>query len=88
MTSTPSLQDRGAAPAPPERCQTEAVPRRPPRNGATGTLLRALRCSLCEHMLFGLGKALGFAFLNPASLPLPFVGGRSCLKGPERSASR
>jgi hypothetical protein len=28
-------------------------------------------------MLFGLGEALGFVFLNLSSLPLPFIGGRS-----------
>ncbi len=44
---------------------------------ATGTLLRAMGCELSEPMLFGLGEALGFVFLNLASLPLPFVGGRS-----------
>jgi len=44
---------------------------------ATGTLLRAIGCELSEPMLFGLGEALGFVFLNLASLPLPFLGGRS-----------
>jgi Butirosin biosynthesis protein H, N-terminal len=41
---------------------------------ATGTLLRATGCELSEPMLFGLGEALGFVFLNLASLPLPFLG--------------
>lgn len=44
---------------------------------ATGTLLRAIGCEFSEPMLFGLGEALGFVFLNLATLPLPFVGGRS-----------
>ncbi|MBP6631192.1 MAG: DUF4872 domain-containing protein [Kofleriaceae bacterium] len=44
---------------------------------ATGTLLRAIGCELSEPMLFGLGEALGFVYLNLASLPLPFLGGRS-----------
>lgn len=44
---------------------------------ATGTLLRAIGCELSEPMLFGLGEALGFVFLNLTSLPLPFLGGRS-----------
>lgn len=44
---------------------------------ATGTLLRATGCELSEPMLFGLGEALGFVFLNLASLPMPFLGGRS-----------
>ena len=44
---------------------------------ATGTLLRAIGYELSEPMLFGLGEALGFVFLNLSSLPLPFIGGRS-----------
>ncbi|MFN0247291.1 MAG: BtrH N-terminal domain-containing protein, partial [Kofleriaceae bacterium] len=44
---------------------------------ATGTLLGAIGCEISEPMLFGLGEALGFVFLNLASLPLPFLGGRS-----------
>lgn len=44
---------------------------------ATGTLLAAVGYDLSEPMLFGLGEALGFVFLNLASLPLPFIGGRS-----------
>jgi DNA-binding PadR family transcriptional regulator len=44
---------------------------------ATGTLLGAAGYELSEPMLFGLGEALGFVFLNLASLPLPFIGGRS-----------
>lgn len=44
---------------------------------ATGTLLGAVGYALSEAMLFGLGEALGFVFLNLSSLPLPFVGGRT-----------
>lgn len=44
---------------------------------ATGTLLGAIGIDLSEPMLFGLGEAMGFIFLNLASLPLPFLGGRS-----------
>lgn len=44
---------------------------------ATGTLLGAVGIDLSEPMLFGLGEALGFVFLNLSSLPLPFVGGRT-----------
>jgi hypothetical protein len=44
---------------------------------ATGTLLKAAGCDISEPMLFGLGEALGFVFLNLSSLPLPFLGGRS-----------
>ena len=44
---------------------------------ATGTLLGAIGCELSEPMLFGLGEALGFVFLNLANFPLPFLGGRS-----------
>ena len=44
---------------------------------ATGTLLKAAGIEISEPMLFGLGEALGFVFLNLATLPLPFVGGRS-----------
>jgi hypothetical protein len=43
---------------------------------ATGTLLLAQGCELSEPMLFGLGEGLSFVFLNLASLPLPFLGGR------------
>ena len=43
---------------------------------ATGSLLRAADVHLSEPMLFGLGEGLGFIFINLASLPLPFVGGR------------
>jgi hypothetical protein len=43
----------------------------------TGTLLKAAGCDISEPMLFGLGEALGFVFLNLSSLPLPFLGGRS-----------
>ena len=44
---------------------------------ATGTLLKNLGHELSEPMLFGVGEGLGFVFLNLASLPLPFLGGRS-----------
>lgn len=44
---------------------------------ATGTLLAAAGYELSEPMLFGLGEALDFIFLRLASLPLPFLGGRS-----------
>lgn len=44
---------------------------------ATGTLLLAQGYELSEPMLFGLGEGLSFVFLNLASLPLPFLGGRS-----------
>lgn len=44
---------------------------------ATGALLATVGRELSEPMLFGLGEALGFVFLNLASLPLPFLGGRS-----------
>ena len=44
---------------------------------ATGTLLRFLGYELSEPLIFGLGEALGFVFLNLAGLPLPFLGGRS-----------
>ena len=43
---------------------------------ATGSVLRAAGVELSEPMLFGLGEGLGFVFLNLATLPLPFVGGR------------
>jgi hypothetical protein len=43
---------------------------------ATGSLLGAVGVELSEPMLFGLGEGLGFIFINLASLPLPFVGGR------------
>ncbi len=43
---------------------------------ATGTLLTAAGVEVSEAMLFGLGEGLRFVFLNLASLPLPFVGGR------------
>lgn len=43
---------------------------------ATGSLLKAAGIELSEAMLFGLGEGLSFVFLNLASLPLPFVGGR------------
>lgn len=44
---------------------------------ATGSLLGAAGLHLSEPMLFGLGEGLGFIFINLASLPLPFVGGRT-----------
>lgn len=44
---------------------------------ATGTLLGAVGIHLSEPMIFGLGEGLGFLFLNLASLPLPFTGGRT-----------
>lgn len=44
---------------------------------ATGTFLKAAGCDISEPMLFGLGEALSFVFLNLSSLPLPFLGGRS-----------
>jgi len=44
---------------------------------ATGSLLQAAGIRLSEPMMFGLGEGLGFIFINLASLPLPFVGGRS-----------
>jgi hypothetical protein len=43
---------------------------------ATGTLLRAAGVELSEPMLFGVGEGLGFVYLNLATLPLPFLGGR------------
>jgi hypothetical protein len=43
----------------------------------TGTLLNSCGVRLSEPMLFGLGEGLGFVMLNLASLPLPFIGGRS-----------
>ncbi len=43
----------------------------------TGTLLGALGCDLSEPMIFGLGEALGFVFLNLSTMPLGFIGGRS-----------
>ena len=43
---------------------------------ATGSLLNAIGVDLSEPMLFGLGEGLSFVFLNLASLPLPFIGGR------------
>lgn len=44
---------------------------------ATGCLLQAAGIRLSEPMMFGLGEGLGFIFINLASLPLPFVGGRT-----------
>ena len=44
---------------------------------ATGTLLKSCGIELSEPMLFGIGEGLGFVMLNLASLPLPFLGGRS-----------
>lgn len=44
---------------------------------ATGSLLASAGIQLSEPMLFGLGEGLGFIFINLASLPLPFVGGRT-----------
>lgn len=44
---------------------------------ASGTLLGTIGIDLSEPMIFGLGEALGFVFLNLSSLPLPFIGGRS-----------
>ncbi len=44
---------------------------------ATGTLLGAVGCDLPEALLFGLGEAFGFVYLNLSSLPLGFLGGRS-----------
>ncbi|MYN46040.1 DUF4872 domain-containing protein [Pseudoduganella sp. FT93W] len=43
---------------------------------ATGSLLKAIGIDLSEPMLFGLGEGLSFVFLNLATLPLPFIGGR------------
>jgi Domain of unknown function (DUF4872)/Butirosin biosynthesis protein H, N-terminal len=43
---------------------------------ATGCLLQSLGLDLSEPMLFGMGEGLSFVFINLASLPLPFVGGR------------
>lgn len=43
---------------------------------ATGSLLGAAGLRISEPLLFGLGEGLGFIFINLASLPLPFVGGR------------
>jgi len=43
---------------------------------ASGCLLKNLGIELSEPMLFGLGEGLSFIFLNLASLPLPFLGGR------------
>ena len=44
---------------------------------ATGSLLQAAGVRLSEPLMFGLGEGLGFIFINLASLPLPFVGGRT-----------
>lgn len=44
---------------------------------ATGCLLQAAGIRLSEPLMFGLGEGLGFIFINLASLPLPFVGGRT-----------
>jgi hypothetical protein len=44
---------------------------------ATGSLLRAAGVELSEPLMFGIGQGLAFVMINLASLPLPFVGGRS-----------
>jgi Domain of unknown function (DUF4872)/Butirosin biosynthesis protein H, N-terminal len=44
---------------------------------ATGCLLQSAGIRLSEPLMFGLGEGLGFIFINLASLPLPFVGGRT-----------